>query len=484
MHMFNQQLWQAAVLWVVLWLLTPTVAVAGVPHYTVVADERLEHLDVRACFDGAMPRRLTASDERAPDLLRDARLQTGDDVVELQPGGSSLTLPRSSTLACMQYRVDLSTIGTQKWRSGNWRTRDAIVLDPGLWLWVPDGMRADQRWQLDFELPPDHDVSAPWNRIGRTGDTVTYEVRERMPGWEARMAIGRFSVESIELAGGRLRYALLPGEPAPDAEALGRWIRSGARALVSAYGRLPVPDVQLLVVPTGSGDEAVPWGEVQRGGGDAVHLYINQRLSEQVFMDDWVMVHEFSHLLHPFIDSSDRWLSEGIASYYQNVLRARVGMKSAELAWNKLHAGFERGIRGTTRGRSLAEVSETMMRDRSFMRVYWSGAALALLADVELRRGSDGVQSLDTALAALSACCLPAERSWTAHELMQKLDRITDTTVFMDLYRKHVDSDDFPDLGAVYAELGLQPMSATGLRLDPTASGAAICAAIMAAPED
>jgi len=481
--MFNQQFRKAAPLWSVLWLMLPTAVPAGMPHYTVATDERLEQLDVRACFDGPIPRRLNASDERAPDLLRDIRLHTGDDVVELQPRGSNLALPRSGTPACLQYRVDLSAIGTRQWRSGNWRTRDAIVLNPGLWLWVPDGMREDERWRLDFELPPDLDVSAPWNRIGRTRETVSYEVRERMPGWDARMAIGRFSVESIELSGGRLRYALLPGEPAPDAAAMRRWVTGGARALVSAYGRLPVPDVQLLVVPIGNGDEPVPWGEVQRGGGDAVHLFINQRLSEEAFMDDWVLVHELSHLLHPFVVSADRWLPEGIASYYQNVLRARAGLKSAESAWNKLHAGFERGIRGTPHGRSLAEVSETMMRDRSFMRVYWSGAAMALLADVELRRRSAGAQSLDTALAALSDCCLPAERSWTARELMWKLDRLTGTTVFMDLYRKHVDSDEFPELGAVYAELGLQPISATSLRLDPAASEAAICAAIMAPPE-
>jgi hypothetical protein len=263
-----------------------------------------------------------------------------------------------------------------------------------------------------------------------------------------------------------------------------RWVTSGARALASAYGRLPVPDVQLLVVPVGSGREPVPWGEVQRGGGNAVHLYIDQQRPAGEFMADWVLVHELSHLLHPVIDSPDRWLSEGIASYYQNVLRARAGLRSAPWAWDALHAGFERGIRGTPRGRSLAEVSEHMMRDRSFMRVYWSGAAIALLADVELRRRSGGAQSLDTALAAFAKCCLPAEHSWSARELLQRLDRLTGTTVFMTLYREHVDSDDFPDLDALYAELGLQSMSATTLRLDATAPGAAICAAIMTVPED
>jgi predicted metalloprotease with PDZ domain len=222
---------------------------------------------------------------------------------------------------------------------------------------------------------------------------------------------------------------------------------------------------------------------VQRGGGDAVHLYIDQRRPAEEFMADWVLVHELSHLLHPNIVARDRWLSEGIASYYQNVLRARAGLMSTQWAWNKLHAGFERGVRGTPRGRSLAEVSETMMRDRSFMRVYWSGAAIALLADVELRRRSKGAQSLDTALAAFRDCCLPADRSWSARELMRQLDRRTGTTVFMALYREHIDADGFPDLGALYGELGLQPMSETRLRLDPTAPGAAICEAIMTAPE-
>ena len=480
--MFDPQSRQTLAVLAMFWLLVPTSIHAGVPRYTVATDQRLEHLDVKACFD-RLPRRLTARNEGAARLLHDVRLHSQQDVIEVSSEGLDLLLPLSETPGCVHYRVDLSTIGHQQWRSGNWRTRDAIILDPGWWLWLAEDIPEDQPWRLDFELPPGYDVSTPWKRIRRDRDTVTYEVRERMPERDARMAIGRFSVESIDLAGGRIRSALLPGQPDPDTAAMRRWVTSNARALVTTYGSLPVADLQLLVVPIGRGGEPVPWGEVQRGGGDAVHLYIDQRRSERAFMDDWVLVHELSHLLHPVIISEDRWLSEGIASYYQNVLRARAGMKSAESAWNKLHAGFERGIQGTPRGRSLAEVSETMMQDRSFMRVYWSGAALALLADVELRQRSGGAQSLDTALAALRDCCLPADRSWTAHELMHRLDRLTGTEVFMGLYRTHVDSDEFPDLTGVYAELGLKPISATRLRLDPTAPGATICASIMASPD-
>ncbi len=466
------------------WLLPPATVAAGDQHYTVSVDQGLERLDVRACFETTVPQRLTAGGHEAAKLLHEVRLHTRDDVIAIQPRDSTLALPRIAAPACLHYRVDLRTVGKTHWRSQNWRLRDAVILDPRAWLWLPADMRSGEGWQLDFSLPPGHDVSAPWKRVGRKGQTVTFEVRERMPENDARIAIGRFSVEPIDLPGGRVRYALLPAEPAADAVFLRKWITSGLRALVSAYGRLPVPDVQLLVVPVGRGDEAVPWGEVQRGGGDAVHLYIDQRLAEEDFMDDWVMVHEFSHLLHPVIDSDDRWLSEGIASYYQNVLRARAGLKSPGEAWDRLHAGFERGIRGTRPGRSLAEVSETMMRDRSFMRVYWSGAAVALLADVELRERTRGSQSLDSALAAFGECCLPADRNWSGREFMQKLDRITGTTVFMDLYDLHIDSDEFPDIARVYADLGLKRISRTRLTLDPGAPGAAIRAAIMAAPVD
>ena len=37
------------------------------------------------------------------------------------------------------------------------------------------------------------------------------------------------------------------------------------------------------------------------------------------------------------------WLSEGTASYYQNVLRARAGILPAEDAWQRMHSGFRRG---------------------------------------------------------------------------------------------------------------------------------------------
>jgi predicted metalloprotease with PDZ domain len=99
------------------------------------------------------------------------------------------------------------------------------------------------------------------------------------------------------------------------------------------------------------------------------------------------------------------------------------------------------------------------------MRVYWSGAAIALLADLDLRRTSGGTQSLDTVLGDLGRCCLPADRKWTDRQVVDKLDSLSKTEIFGRLYRRWLDSDRFPDLTTAYRELGLKALNDKDLRL-------------------
>ena len=64
------------------------------------------------------------------------------------------------------------------------------------------------------------------------------------------------------------------------------------------------------------------------------------------------------------------------------------------------------------------------------MRVYWSGAAMMLMADTRLRAASGGRQSLDSALQSLQHCCLENGKSWRARDLLAELDRVTGTQIF------------------------------------------------------
>ena len=99
------------------------------------------------------------------------------------------------------------------------------------------------------------------------------------------------------------------------------------------------------------------------------------------------------------------------------------------------------------------------MQEYRYMMVYWSGAAIALIGDVELRQLSGGVTSLDTVLKELSRCCLPTKQRWSAAELMPKMDRVAGYDVFVPLYRRYVVQPRFPDLKETYRLLGLESNS-------------------------
>jgi hypothetical protein len=442
------------------------------PHYHIEPAADLSRLDVRACFPGGMPRQLAARDRRAARYLHFPQ-RNSEPAATLRD--ERILLPESMPGACLHYSVDLTAATSKDWRSPVTKAGGALLLSPQLFLWRPQGGGA---LSLRFALPAGTRLSAPWARTGGSARQPEFTTGERPAAWDSRIAIGDFATDTIRLPGGRLDIALLAGEPAPDRSMLRRWLRAQAGALTTVFGRLPVPRVQVLVVPIGRGGEPVPWGQVSRGGGDALHLYIDQTRPEAEFLADWVLVHELSHLLHPRIEDRGRWLYEGIASYYQSLLRARGGLLPPARAWDRLHAGFRRGIRATEWGESLAEVSAG---GGEYMRVYWSGAAVALLADLELRQRSSGEQSLDTVLAAFAGCCLPAQRWWGTAEFIDELDALAGGDTFRRLTDAHLRSDRFPDLAEAYRALGLMAAGDKHVELSDDAQARVLRRGIMGA---
>ena len=236
------------------------------------------------------------------------------------------------------------------------------------------------------------------------------------------------------------------------------WIEATADDVKLVCGRFPNPKAKIIVIPTtenswGS-DSAVIFGRVTRRRGETVELFVNPDRPIDEFYADWTATHEFSHLMLPLLNQRYRWISEGFASYYQNVLMARAGHYTQEAAWRRLREGLERG-RETRPDLSLNEAAASGIR-YARMKVYWSGAAIALLADIELRKRSGGTESLDTVLGQLQACCLPARAQWSGKKLFKKLDSFLESPVFMPLYRKYADTKGFPDFAPALAELGIE----------------------------
>jgi predicted metalloprotease with PDZ domain len=202
---------------------------------------------------------------------------------------------------------------------------------------------------------------------------------------------------------------------------------------------------------------------------------INQNRPIAQYYQEWTPIHEFSHLMLPFLDREQRWVSEGFAQYYQNVFLARAEQHSARDAWQKIYDGLERG-RESAPGLSPNEAARAPMRDTR-MKVYWSGASIALMADVELRRRSGGRQSLDSVLGELQQCCLPSTYAWSGVELFRKLDEFVEEPFLQDLYRRYADADEFPDARLLLEELGVTVRNGK-VALDDAAALAGIRTAI------
>jgi len=264
-------------------------------------------------------------------------------------------------------------------------------------------------------------------------------------------------VTEQRIPGATLRITVRQPVDEEKAAEIVEWLRAASSSVALAYGRFPNPSPHVVVVPSSRGawgsNSPVPFGRVTRYGEEKIELYINADRPIEDFYADWTATHEFSHLMLPYLQSEQRWVSEGFAQFYQNILLARAGRYTERYAWQKLFDGLERGRQSVPN----LSPNDAAARDErnSRMKIYWSGAALALLADVELRHRSDGEQTLDSVLGKFHECCLPSQRTWTGVELFTRFDSFLDTPLFMNLYRQHADTAGFPDVWPLLQDLGV-----------------------------
>lgn len=261
-------------------------------------------------------------------------------------------------------------------------------------------------------------------------------------------------------------------DPAREAM-LQRWIADTAAAPLTVFGRFPLRSAQVRVKQVDENDDSpVPWGQTLRSDGVvSVLLFVREDATLDELRGDWTAVHELSHLFHPYLGSSGRWMAEGLASYYQNVLRARAGLLEPDEAWRRLEGGFQRG----RRARSGMRLDQLRVRGDQTMRLYWAGAAYWLEADLALRAHGG---SLDAALAEYSRCCLGDGTALVEPEAFAAaLDRIAKQDAFVPLYRRYAASETFPSLDAAYRQLGIRSVDGR-LQFSRGDAGAKLRAAI------
>jgi hypothetical protein len=286
---------------------------------------------------------------------------------------------------------------------------------------------------------------------------------------------------TLENAGRRLELNISEQIPAEQGAQIQEWIESLAHTLASVYGHWPRRHWSVRVEnASGASDDPIPWAQVNRGEVDEVEFFVVENVSAEQLRHEWTGYHEFAHLLIPYRGWGDAWFSEGLASYYQNLLQARSGIISEQEMWQRLHDGFLRG-RGDNRfdGMPLGEVSARLREKGGFMRVYWSGAWYFLAADLALRSQSGGLLSLDTALEKLNACC--AEDRMSVPSMVDTLDQLNRVSIFSNLYGEAVQSKSLPDFEPLFTALGIWIIDGQ-VRLDQDTAAARLRRGIATSP--
>ena len=435
-----------------------SLAHAGEPHrYSVKINERMTVMSVEAHFGSPVDTVSAASNNAGQFLLEARHCGDGyrDSTIRLR--NQRMMLPVGG-IRCMNYTVDLAS-AAESVRHNRSLAPENIVVSPALWLWRPR-LSDRSRIHLRFDVPSSMQVAVPWLPDGDAPQA--FRLGNSPESAEAPAVFGTFAYREVEIPGATLRVSMLQGDGrtqnAMDDDSILEWLRATASDVSLAYGRFPNPSPQIVVIPVGDGRQgrsasAVPFGRVIRDGGEAIELLVDRSQTMEAFLGDWTATHEFSHLMLPYVERQHRWVSEGFAQYYQNVLLARSGTYDPLTAWQKLYEGLERGRQ------SRPELSPNEATARGLhsarMKIYWSGAAVALMADVALRERSGGTATLDEVMGRLQACCLPSARTWSAPELFATLDALAGHEVFMPLYRRYADTAGFPDTRPLFDRLGL-----------------------------
>lgn len=459
-------------------------------RYTVTPTPDLARLDVEVCFARAIPPTLVADEDGAGEYLLSVR--AGDRTLTVDAGAGTIDTS-GATGKCVAYAVDLARMTDEVVERHMVRVGGVVATSPHLWLWRPAKLYAEAGVTLQFRLPDKMAASVPWPRLPDGSHRLTSTAFT----WASQVVLGNFHAARFTAAGSEFDVAVMDLPREISDAGLRRWLTAAADTVAGLYGgRFPVPHMQVIVVPYPGGGDPVYFGMALRGGGPAVQLLISSEAADDEFPGEWVAIHEFLHHGMPFVDHQDAWLSEGFVTYYTEVLRARAGWHDQAAAWRGLLAGFARGRRSGA-GQSLADESREMHEHGAYQRVYWGGAAIALLADVALREAGS---SLDAAMRRLQRCCAGTLRIWPAQEVLRTLDeqlassqedRQGDPSRSGEVSRARpsltalagpiLRSADFPDLSSIYRKLGVSMVDGV-LTLDESAPIAHVRRAIFAKP--
>jgi hypothetical protein len=420
--------------------------------YEIAFDEAKGELAVIA----ALPAGLAASldvDEAAATYIEGVDVEHDGHHRVVSRSASGFLVPECKRAACtVRYRVMLRNACTRL------SDVDTASLDDDV-----------------LEAPPPTWILAPWDappptkvrfRV-HTSDKVTFvtgvfpahdqgESKEaaRATVYETTVAdlssapysvFGALRTMTVDTTGGKLVVAIAPGALTLTDAQLSHWIDTAARAVSSYYGSSPIAREAVLLFPGRGG--GVGFGKSLVGGGASVLVRVGRRATAPDLEEDWVLTHELVHAAFPAQPRTLDWVEEGLATYVEPLARARIGTLTDEEVWRGFIKGFPNG--------TPEDGDRGIDRTHTWGRTYWGGALFFFLADLQIRRDTQGKLSLREALTAILHEAGNNTARTPLDEALAVGDKSTGTTVLTKLHAAWAETPVPVDLHAVFARLGV-----------------------------
>ncbi len=249
-------------------------------------------------------------------------------------------------------------------------------------------------------------------------------------------------------ATGVLRMAILDGIGESARADLFDWVERTAEAESNYWRGFTARQALLGLVPVAN-RRGVGYGRSVSGGGATVMVEIGAAVDRHRLFDDWVLVHELIHTAMPYIRGRGTWLMEGAATYVEPIIRARAGWKTEEEVWREWVDNMPQGVQAFSTGLANASGRQN----------YWGGATFMLLADIAIRRASNGAKGLEDCLGGVLWSGLDGTQRTSVADYAAACDRAAGTDAMSALVDRHFNKAEPVDLAALWKELGVSEVA-------------------------
>lgn len=257
---------------------------------------------------------------------------------------------------------------------------------------------------------------------------------------------------SLTVGGSEIDINVDRGGLEPSHEEILKWVHDSACAVATYYGRFPVKELRLVIVPI-AGRKGVLNGKTWGYHGALTRVLIGQFTTPEELNEDWVLTHEMVHLAFPSVAESHHWIEEGIATYVEPIARVEVGNLEPSSVWQQLVQGLPKGL--------PQPGDEGLDYTHTWGRTYWGGALFCLLADVDIRQATGNKYGLQDALRAIVAAGGNIEIQWPLPRVLRVADKAVGVPVLARLYNQMKAAPIEPSLPALWRQLGIEPAGAS-----------------------